>query len=50
MTTLENKKKWIPEVVKEGWLAIFGHDAKNPAAYRSRARWQLVEPEPAKVD
>jgi len=33
MTTLENKKKWIPTVVKEGWLALFAHDAKNPAAY-----------------
>ena len=33
MTTLENKKKWIPEVVKEGWIALFGHDPKTPAAY-----------------
>jgi glyoxylase-like metal-dependent hydrolase (beta-lactamase superfamily II) len=33
MTTLETKKKWIPEVVKEGAIAIFGHDAHTPAAY-----------------
>jgi glyoxylase-like metal-dependent hydrolase (beta-lactamase superfamily II) len=49
MTTLENKKKWIPQVAKEGWLALFGHDATIPAAYlRERdGRW---EPEPVKVD
>jgi glyoxylase-like metal-dependent hydrolase (beta-lactamase superfamily II) len=33
MTTLENKKKWIPEVVKEGWIALFGQDAHTPAGY-----------------
>ena len=33
MTTLENKKKWIPEVVKEGWIGLFGHDARTPAGY-----------------
>lgn len=49
MTTLENKKKWIPEVLREGWLALFAHDAKVPAAWlREReGRW---EAEPAKVD
>ncbi len=49
MTTLENKKKWIPEAVKEGWLAIFAHDAKNPAAYL-RDRDGALEAEPTKVD
>jgi glyoxylase-like metal-dependent hydrolase (beta-lactamase superfamily II) len=49
MTTLENKKKWIPEVLREGWLALFAHDANVPAAWlREReGRW---EAEPAKVD
>jgi glyoxylase-like metal-dependent hydrolase (beta-lactamase superfamily II) len=49
MTTLENKKKWIPEVLREGWLALFAHDAKAPAAYlRERdGRW---EAEPVEVD
>jgi glyoxylase-like metal-dependent hydrolase (beta-lactamase superfamily II) len=49
MTTLENKKKWIPEVLREGWLALFAHDANVPAAYlREReGRW---EAEPAEVD
>jgi glyoxylase-like metal-dependent hydrolase (beta-lactamase superfamily II) len=49
MTTLENKKKWIPEVVQEGWIALFGHDAKAPAGHvRDRdGNWEL---EPIKVD
>jgi glyoxylase-like metal-dependent hydrolase (beta-lactamase superfamily II) len=49
MTTLENKKKWIPEVLREGWLALFAHDANVPAAWlREReGRW---EAEPAEVD
>jgi len=33
LTTLENKKKWIPVVAHEGWLALFGHDPQVPAAY-----------------
>jgi len=49
MITLENKKKWIPEVVREGWLALFSHDAKVPAAYL-RERDGQWEAEPAKVD
>ncbi|MFZ3329880.1 MAG: MBL fold metallo-hydrolase [Candidatus Acidiferrales bacterium] len=49
MTTLENKKKWIPEVIKEGWIALFGHDPKTPAGHvRERnGTWEL---EPIKVD
>ena len=33
MTTLENKKRWIPEAMREGWIALFAHDARVPAAY-----------------
>ncbi len=33
LTTLENKKKWIPEVAREGWLALFGHDTQVQVAY-----------------
>ncbi len=33
MTTLENKKRWIPEAIREGWIALFAHDARVPAAY-----------------
>jgi len=49
MMTLENKKRWIPEVVREGWLAIFAHDARVPAGYlRDRdGRW---EAEPVEID
>jgi glyoxylase-like metal-dependent hydrolase (beta-lactamase superfamily II) len=32
MMTLDAKKKWLPEIAREGWLAIFGHDTKMPAA------------------
>jgi glyoxylase-like metal-dependent hydrolase (beta-lactamase superfamily II) len=32
LTTLENKKKWIGEIVRNGWLALFGHDPRVPAA------------------
>ena len=47
LTTLENKKKWIPEVAREGWLAIFGHDAQVPAAYlRERDATYVAEPAP----
>jgi glyoxylase-like metal-dependent hydrolase (beta-lactamase superfamily II) len=49
MTTLENKKRWIPAAVQEGWLALFAHDARIPAAHlRNRdGQW---EPEPITVD
>jgi glyoxylase-like metal-dependent hydrolase (beta-lactamase superfamily II) len=49
MTTLENKKRWIPEVIREGWLALFAHDARVPAAYL-RERDGLWEAEPVTVD
>ena len=49
MTTLENKKKWIPETIREGWIALFAHDPKVPAAYlRDRdGKW---EAEPVAID
>ncbi len=49
LTTLENKKKWIPEVAREGWLALFGHDPQSPAAYL-RERDGRYEAEPVAVD
>jgi glyoxylase-like metal-dependent hydrolase (beta-lactamase superfamily II) len=49
MTTLENKKRWIPEVVREGWLALFAHDARIPAAHL-RERDGQWDAEPAAVD
>jgi len=32
MTTLETKKKFLPLMVREEWIAIFGHDPEMPAA------------------
>ncbi|HWG57586.1 MAG TPA: MBL fold metallo-hydrolase [Candidatus Acidoferrales bacterium] len=49
LTTLENKKKWIPKVVREGWLALFSHDTECPAAYL-RERDGAWDAEPAVVD
>jgi glyoxylase-like metal-dependent hydrolase (beta-lactamase superfamily II) len=49
MTTLENKKKWIPRVIEEGWIALFGHDPKTSAGY-VRERDGVWELEPIKVD
>lgn len=42
VTTLENKKRWIPQMVKDGWLALFAHDPRVPAAYlRERdGKWE----------
>ena len=33
LTTLENKKKWVPQAAREGWLVIFGHEPNIPAGY-----------------
>jgi glyoxylase-like metal-dependent hydrolase (beta-lactamase superfamily II) len=49
MITLENKKRWIPEVAREGWLALFSHDPRIPAAYL-REREHQWEAEPVVVD
>ena len=49
MTTLENKKRWVPQVIREGWLALFGHDARVPGAYL-RERDGTWEAEPAQID
>jgi glyoxylase-like metal-dependent hydrolase (beta-lactamase superfamily II) len=46
MTTLENKKRWIPTVAREGWLALFVHDVRMPAAYlrEYRGAWEAEPP------
>jgi glyoxylase-like metal-dependent hydrolase (beta-lactamase superfamily II) len=49
MTTLENKKKWIPEAAHEDWLALFGHDTVVRAAYLRERDGQYVA-EPVEVD
>jgi glyoxylase-like metal-dependent hydrolase (beta-lactamase superfamily II) len=49
MTTLENKKKWLSEIVRGGWIALFAHDPRTPAAHvhAHEGRWEV---EPVKVD
>ena len=49
LTTLENKKKWIPEAARQGWLVLFGHETDVPAAYL-RERDGRYEAEPARID
>jgi len=49
MTTLENKKKWIPEAARGDWLALFGHDTAVRAAYLRERDGQYVA-EPVEVD
>jgi glyoxylase-like metal-dependent hydrolase (beta-lactamase superfamily II) len=49
LTTLENKKKWIPEVARQGSLALFAHDAKVRAAWL-RERDGQYEAEPVEVE
>ena len=49
MQTLENKKKWIPRLVQEGWLAIFAHDPRVRAAYLREKEGKVVV-EPVAVD
>ncbi len=49
LTTLENKKKWIPEAAREGWIVVFAHDAQVPAAYL-RERDGRYEPEPVRIE
>ncbi len=49
LTTLENKKKWIPEAISEGWIALFAHDSKVPAGYL-RERDGIWEAEPVTID
>jgi glyoxylase-like metal-dependent hydrolase (beta-lactamase superfamily II) len=49
MTTLENKKKWVAEIARQGWLALFGHDTKIPAA-RLREQDGKIAAEPVALD
>jgi glyoxylase-like metal-dependent hydrolase (beta-lactamase superfamily II) len=49
LTTLENKKKILPQIAKNGWLALFAHDPAVRAAYL-RERDGHFEAEPAPVD
>lgn len=41
MTTLENKKRWLPRAAAEGWLCVFEHDPEMPLG-------RLVEERPGR--
>lgn len=49
LTTLENKKKWLPQIAKNGWLALFAHDPVIRAAYL-RERNGSYEAEAVQID
>jgi glyoxylase-like metal-dependent hydrolase (beta-lactamase superfamily II) len=49
LTTLENKKKWIPMAAREGWLCLFAHDPDVKAAYLREHDGAYVA-EPVNVD
>ena len=53
LTTLENKKKWLPEIARQGWLALFGHDRAVPAArleLQSAERGEKITAVPAALE
>ena len=49
LTTLENKKKWLPIVARENWTIIFGHDPHMPAA-KLREREGGFDATPVTID
>jgi glyoxylase-like metal-dependent hydrolase (beta-lactamase superfamily II) len=49
LTTLENKRKILPQIAQRGWLALFAHDTAVRAAYL-RDRDGNFEPEPVTID
>jgi glyoxylase-like metal-dependent hydrolase (beta-lactamase superfamily II) len=49
LTVIENKRKWIAEIVRGQWLTLFGHDVDTPAAHL-RMRGDRCEAEPVKID
>jgi glyoxylase-like metal-dependent hydrolase (beta-lactamase superfamily II) len=49
LTAIETKRKWIAEIVRGEWLALFGHDADTPAAHL-RMRDNRCEAEPVTID
>jgi glyoxylase-like metal-dependent hydrolase (beta-lactamase superfamily II) len=49
LTTLENKQKWIPQAAREGWMVIFGHEARTPSGYLVERQGKYIF-EPVMVD
>jgi glyoxylase-like metal-dependent hydrolase (beta-lactamase superfamily II) len=45
LTTLEQKKHWLPQALKQEWLCLFAHDPQMPAAFlREKAGKLIAEP------
>ena len=48
LQTLETKRAWVPRIVNEGWIVVFGHDPDVAAAAtldeRDGSREVEVEP------
>ncbi|MFZ0820295.1 MAG: MBL fold metallo-hydrolase [Candidatus Acidiferrales bacterium] len=49
LTTLENKKKWLPLAAREGWTVIFGHEPQMPVA-KLIEREGVIEAQAASLD
>lgn len=49
LTTLEEKQKWLPQIAKNGWLALFAHDTKVRAAYLHEKK-DNYEADPVSID
>ncbi len=45
LTTLQNKKKWLADAVRNRWIVLFGHDVNVPAARLHESSGKIgVEP------
>jgi len=49
LTTLENKRKWLPIVARENWTIVFGHDP-HMAAAKLREREGGFDAKPVSID
>jgi glyoxylase-like metal-dependent hydrolase (beta-lactamase superfamily II) len=49
LTVIENKRKWLPQIARKEWIALFVHDPETPAVYL-RERNGDYEPEPVTID
>ncbi len=46
LTTIENKKRWLPQACEEGWLCIFEHDPITPFARLNEVKPGRYEAQP----
>jgi glyoxylase-like metal-dependent hydrolase (beta-lactamase superfamily II) len=49
LRSLETKRKWVPQIVKEGWIVVFGHDP-DVAAATLHERDGKIEVEPVDLN